>query len=427
MTDRGGTLVAAGRDGLWEDLSRRGLVADCSDPDALRRRLEAGPTGFYVGFDPTADSLHVGSLLPMAVARRVIAHGHRAVLLVGGATGMIGDPSGRSQGRVMLDQTVLDANCVALRAQLVRLVGAEADVVDNRDWLGNMTALELLRDVGRHFPLNAMLARESVKARRDSGLSFTELAYQLLQAFDFWWLRTQRGVEVQLGGSDQWGNITAGIDFMRRKDNSAGFGLVWPLLTKADGTKFGKSADGNVWLDGRLTSPFKFWQFWFNTDDTDIEDTLLRFSLLHVDDIATLTARHQADPARRLAQRALANELTAWVHGETLAASAEAAATALFGHGALDPDALDLVEAEIGALRLPRSDLIGTPIVELAVRGRLCNSLSEARRLAAAGGLHLADTPTQTDRTLTTEDLNPPGWALIRKGRKAWLLVRATD
>jgi len=419
--------MRARRGGLWEDLSRRGLVADCTDSGELRSRLEEGPTGFYVGFDPTADSLHVGSLLPMAVARRVIAHGHRAVLLVGGATGTIGDPSGRREGRVLLEQSVLDANCAALRAQLTRLVGADADVVDNRDWLGEMTALELLRDVGRHFPLNSMLARESVKARRDSGLSFTELAYQLLQAYDFWWLRTHQGVEVQLGGSDQWGNITAGIDFMRRKDNSSGWGLVWPLLTKTDGAKFGKSADGNVWLDARLTSPFQFWQFWFNTDDADIEDALLRFSLLDVDDIASLAARHRTDPARRLAQRALANELTTWVHGHTLAASVEAAAAALFADGPLDLDTLDLVESEIGALRLTRSELIGTPIVQLAVRGGLCASLSEARRIAAAGGLRLRHAPVDANQTLTPDDLHPPGWTLLRKGPKTWMLLRAVN
>jgi len=414
-------------DALWGDLDRRGLVAACSDTETLRRRLREGPTGFYVGFDPTADSLHVGSLLPMAVARRVLAHGHRAVLLVGGATGMIGDPSGRSQGRVMLEAPVLNANCAALRAQLGSLVGEAAVVVDNRDWLANMSALDLLGDVGRHFPVNAMLARESVKARRDVGLSFTEFSYQVLQAYDFWWLRLHLGVEVQLGGSDQWGNITAGIDFMRRKDASTGWGLVWPLLTKADGTKFGKTAEGNVWLDARLTSPFAFWLFWFNTDDADVEASLLRFSSQDPDDIAALAARHRAEPARHLAQRVLANELTSWVHGPGLAASAQAAAGALFSDGPLDAGALDLVESEIGALRLRRSDLLGAAITTLAVKGGLCASLAEARRVAAAGGLHLGGTAVPPTRTLAPEDLHQPGWALVRKGRKAWLLLRATD
>ncbi len=416
---------------LMEELDERGLLADCTDEPALRDRLSAGPTRFYVGFDPTAASLHVGSLIPLTVARLVARHGHEPVLLLGGATGMIGDPSGRSDERNMLDDATLDRNLEGLRAQLqwlLREAGQDVAVVDNREWLGRMSAMELLRDVGRHFPINAMLARDSVKLRRDSesGMSFTEFSYQLLQAFDFWWLRRHLGVEVQVGGSDQWGNITAGIDFMRRRDGSVGWGLVWPLLSKADGTKFGKSAGGNVWLDSALTSPFAFWQFWFNTDDRDVEQHLLRFSVRSVTELRAVMAEHRAHPERRLAQRALANDVTEWVHGEEVASSAEAAARILFGRsGPLSDRALDLLEQEVGGIRRSRDQLVGTPLVEMAVEGGLCSSLADARRLAAGGGLRIGEEQADPARCLGAEDLGPQGWTLLRRGRKEWLLVRA--
>jgi len=418
---------------LVGELTRRGLVGDCSDIEGLTARLADGPTGFYVGFDPTATSLHVGSLMPLLVQQLVVNHGHHAVLLVGGTTGMIGDPSGRSDERNLLDDDQLERNTAGVRDQITRLVcpgSGRVTVVDNRDWLAELSAIELLRDVGRHFPLNTMLGRDSVRQRRESdgGMSFTELSYQLLQAHDFWWLRHNLDVEVQLGGSDQWGNITAGIDYIRRRDSTRAWGLVWPLFTKADGTKFGKTAAGNVWLDAALTSVFSFWQFWYNTDDADSETMLMRFDPKDTTELERIAAAQRSHPEQRPAQRALANDVTAWVHGPESAANAEQAAAALFDSDTrLSPKALNLIEAEVGALRLSRHELLGADIAQLAVRGGLCTSSGDARRLAAQGGLHLGERTVTPDQGLRPGDLTEPGWALLRKGRKQWLLLRAVD
>lgn len=415
------------------ELQTRGLVADCTDLAGLDARLHRGPTKVYVGFDPTAASLHVGSLMPLFVASLVLRHGHVPVLLVGGATGMIGDPSGRSDERNMLSDAELDANRAALREQMTRLVGAGTDgpveVVDNRDWLGQMGVLEFLRDVGRHFRIGDMLARESVRSRLDSesGLSFTELSYQLLQAFDFWWLQANCGVEVQVGGSDQWGNITAGIDFMRRRSGDRGFGLVWPLLTKADGSKFGKSLGGNVWLDADLTRPFTFWQFWFNTDDADLERMLLRFSDRPVTDLVDLVRQHGTDPARRMGQRILANDVTAWVHGPDAARRAELAADVLFSDHPMSTSEAQLVADEAGSLDLTRTDLVQTPVASLAVSAGLCTSLSEARRLGNSRGLRIESTPKQPDAFVTEDEVLPSGCFRLRKGRRHVVLVRVLE
>jgi tyrosyl-tRNA synthetase len=415
---------------LLRELEVRGFIFDCTDLDGLSRRLDEGPTRVYVGFDPTADSLHVGSLMPLFAARLLQQHGHVPVLLIGGATGMIGDPSGRSAERNLLDDAQLDANRTGLQAQITTLVppvNGEVLVVDNRDWIGPMTAIELLRDAGRHFSVGSMLAKESVKLRRDaeSGITFTEFAYQVLQAFDFWWLRTNLDVEVQIGGSDQWGNITAGTEFMRRKDGSSGFGLVWPLLKKADGTKFGKTADGNVWLDARRTSPFDFWQFWFNTDDADVETMLLRFASLSPASIDDLMEQHRQEPAARRAQRVLADNVTAWVHGVPTARAVACAADVVFGHGteSLDAESLDAVEQHMGALRMAEADLIGLDVGELAVRAGLCSSNGDARRLISGGGLRLGEVAVASGRTIEPADV-APGWFLLRKGRRTPALVR---
>ncbi len=415
---------------LLAELSARGLIADCTDLSGLSERLDRGPCRMYVGFDPTADSLHVGSLMPLAVARIAQRHGHVPVLLVGGATGMIGDPSGRSTERNLLTDEQLDSNRESLQAQITSLVPpteGEVLVVDNRDWIGDLTAIELLRDVGRHFPINTMLAKDSVRLRRDSdsGLTFTEFAYQLLQAFDFWWLRTNLDVELQIGGSDQWGNITAGLDFMRRVDGSRGWGLTWPLLAKADGSKFGKSADGNVWLDGRETSVFDFWQFWVNTGDADVETMLRRFTSLSSEETGDLLAVHRTRPELRGAQRKLADHVTAWVHGSDSATEAAHVADVVFG-GACHLDAwnLELVEEQIGATRIDHRELIGTAVVELAVRAGLCGSKSEARRLARGGGLRLAEVPVDEHRVIGAADVVGRRRLLLRQGQRSLAIVR---
>jgi len=419
--------------GLLDELEQRGFLADCTDRATLAARLREGPTKIFVGFDPTASSLHVGSLMPLFVQRMVRHHGHLPVLLVGGATGLIGDPSGRSDSRPVLDNATIDHNRACLRAQMIRLVGVDGNepiLVDNRDWLAHLSFIDFLRDIAPHFSVNAMLARDSVKLRRDAdvGLSLTEFTYQVLQAFDFWWLQTNLDVEVQVGGSDQWGNITAGLDFMRRRGRHQGWGLVWPLLTKADGTKFGKTASGNVWLSSERTSPFEFWQFWFGVEDADVNSMLLRFCNLPVAQIQELVARHRAHPHKREAQRVLANAVTTWVHGHELAASAEAAASILFRPGAtLNGASLDLVERELGSLRIPRHDLLGISVVDLAVRGGLCSSRGEARRVAQAAGLQMGGDRVDAARTVVFEDICDPGWIMLCRGPKRRLLVRATD
>ena len=286
---------------LLDDLDARGLIHDSTDRDALATRLAAGPLTLYCGFDPTADSLHVGHLLGLVGLRRFIDAGHRALALAGGATGMIGDPSGRSEERNLLDADQLAKNLAAISLQIARVLGPgdRWELVDNATWTAPITFLDFLRDVGKHAPVNQMIARESVQSRMsgDAGISFTEFSYQLLQAHDFWWLRTHRDCELQVGGSDQWGNIAAGIDLVRRRGAGPVHGLTWPLLLRADGSKFGKSASGeNVWLDPVRTSPYRFFQFWMQTDDADVERLLLQMTLLPLEQVREIVATHATAP-----------------------------------------------------------------------------------------------------------------------------------
>ncbi len=416
---------------LLDELQSRGLLSDCTDLAGLDDRLRQGPLRVYVGFDPTAPSLHVGSLMPLFVARLVRAHGHVPVLLVGGATGMIGDPTGRSDERNFLTEPELDANRAGLREQMCRLVGTDdpvgVEVVDNRSWLGPIGLLEFLRDVGCHFRVGDMLARDSVRSRLDaeSGLSFTELSYQLLQAFDFWWLHENAVVEAQMGGSDQWGNITAGVEFMRKRSGARGFGLVWPLLTKADGSKFGKSQSGNVWLDADRTRPFDFWQFWFNTDDDDVETMLLQFSPRSVVAIEQLMVEHRTDPGARSAQRALAEDVTSWVHGAQAAAEVERAAALLFSPEPLSEADARAVASQAGSIDRHRDDLLGVPVIELAVDAGLCSSLGDARRVAAGGGIRLGRRVVSVDDRIEPRDLDPGGATRLARGRRSVALIRA--
>ena len=314
---------------ILDDLIARGLVHDATDEVALRQRLEAGPVTLYSGFDPTANSLHVGNLVPLLVLRRFQDAGHRPIALAGGATGMIGDPSGRSDERNLLDDDVLAANVAAISAQLRRILEfapgtSAALLVDNRTWTAPMGVLDFLRDVGKHFTVNAMLGKESVRSRieGESGISFTEFSYMLLQANDYLWLHEHEGCELQIGGSDQWGNITAGIDLVRRRTGTHVHGLSVPLLLRSDGQKLGKSVDGAVWLDAGRTSPYAFFQYWMNVDDRDVERFLLQMTLLPVDEARSVAASHQAAPERREGQRRLAGELTSLVHGPDQARAA---------------------------------------------------------------------------------------------------------
>jgi len=332
---------------ILDDLAARGLLHDSTDLDQLRTRLGSGPVTVYAGFDPTADSLHVGNLVPLLLLRRFQLAGHRPVALAGGATGMIGDPGGRSSERNLLDAATLDTNLAAIVGQLERLLDftsgpTSARLVDNREWTEPIGVLEFLRDVGKHVTVNAMLAKESVRSRVESeaGISYTEFSYMLLQANDYRHLHETLDVELQVGGSDQWGNITAGIDLIRRTTGTHVHGLTVPLVTRADGQKFGKSADGAVWLSAERTTPYAFFQYFVNVDDRDVERFLLQLTLLGVDEIASVMSEHVADPGRRAAQRRLAQEVTALVHGAEIAAQAASASTG-FGRGADELAAAD--------------------------------------------------------------------------------------
>ena len=404
---------------IVDDLKARGLLQDSTDEAALRERLDAGPINLYCGFDPTADSLHIGNLVPLLLLRRFQDFGHQAVALAGGATGMIGDPSGRSDERNLLDPATLDHNLAAIKTQMHQVVGAGAKLVDNREWMVDVTALSFLRDVGKLVTVNTMLAKESIRSRLDSenGLSFTEFSYMLLQANDFVALNERYGVELQVGGSDQWGNITAGIDMARRKLGTQVHGLTVPLVTRADGAKFGKTAQGAVWLDAGKTLPYEFHQYWLRTDDRDVERFLLQVTLLSVDEISEIMAEHEAAPQQRVAQTRLADAVTALIHGPEQVRQAKLAAEALFAKETPGGEALAALrgivpESEHGADVLSGDE----PVVDLLVATGVASSKGDARRTVAQGGVRVngvkVDGPS--DEVVAVDGR----YVLIQKGKK---------
>jgi tyrosyl-tRNA synthetase len=414
---------------LLADLDARGLVHDATDRDALAARLARGPIGVYVGFDPTADSLHAGHLVGQIALRRFQLAGHRPFPLAGGATGMVGDPGGRSEERNLLDRETLQHNVSCIKRQLERLLDFDgpfaATLVDNADWTEPLGTLDFLRDVGKHITVNQMLAKESVRSRVESehGISFTEFSYMLLQANDFRHLCEHHDVELQMGGSDQWGNITTGIDFIRRRLGRTAHGLTWPLLARSDGEKMGKSVAGAVWLDAARTSPYQFRQFWMQLPDADVESFLLRLSLASVADVRALMVEHRADPGLRLAQRALAHELTTLVHGAEAADAASAAAEVLFG---ADPTtasaaALQVVRDEVPSSAIPTGEL--DDLVSLLDRTGVAASKGEARRLLAQNGIRVNGERTDVDTKVT--DLTPlhGRYLLLGRGRSTYHLV----
>jgi tyrosyl-tRNA synthetase len=415
---------------LLSELDARGLVHDSTDRPALAARLAAGGMGVYVGFDPTADSLHVGHLLGQIGLRRLQLAGHRVFPLAGGATGMVGDPSGRSEERNLLTRDELEHNVGRISRQLERILDFTgpnpATLVDNAVWTAPVGLLDFLRDVGKHVSVAQMLGKDSVRSRisAEGGLSFTEFSYMLLQANDFRHLHDVHGVELQMGGSDQWGNITAGIDLIRRTSGGSAHGLTWPLLTKADGTKFGKTASGAVWLDPERTTPYQFRQFWVQTDDADVADRLLRFSLAPLEEIHALIAAHEGAPHERRAQRFLARELTALVHGADAAAAAESAATALFGGelAEVDAAALEVIAAEVGRTEVSAADLADLPTV--LVRIGLASSKGEARRTLDGRGYRCNGVPVEADCDLAAVPRLPGGHLLMQRGRTSHHLIR---
>jgi tyrosyl-tRNA synthetase len=409
--------------GIIEDLEDRGMLHTCTNLPSLSRRRSEGPIRGYCGFDPTADSLHVGSLLSLAALRLWTIHGHDAVALVGGFTGMIGDPSGKSRERTLMDVDALDHNRAALTEQIRRLLtvdGREPTIVDNRTWFEGMSTIDFLREVGKLVPVADMLERDSVRLRlEEGGLSFTEFAYQVLQAHDFAHLRATMDCELQLGGSDQYGNICAGIDMIRRRGLGEAWGVVWPLLAKADGTKFGKTESGNVWLSAQRTTPFQFHQFWFNAADADVRSLLAQFTLLSIEQIDDIVARHNREPSARVAQRMLADEVTAWVHGAHAAAQANRMAAALVG-GVLRDDDLDRLAGAIPTARVSRQEVATMKLVQLASRTQLCASVSEARRLVEHRGLYAGGTQI-TDQDAMAEPDAP--YIIMRRGARNFALV----
>lgn len=414
---------------LFDDLRARGLVHDSTDGAELAQRLHASPIRLYVGFDPTADSLHVGHLLGQITLRRFQMAGHQPFPLAGGATGMVGDPSGRSEERNLLDRDTLEHNVSRISRQLERLLDFEgsnkAVLVNNADWTTTLSALDFLRDVGKHITVNQMLAKESVKNRLSSenGLSFTEFSYMLLQANDFRHLCEHFDVELQMGGSDQWGNITAGIDLIRRTLHKSAFGATWPLVTKSDGTKFGKTASGAVWLDPDRTSPYQFRQFWMQSTDVDAEKFLFGFSLRHVDDINGLIAEHRDSSGRRLAQRALADEITEMVHGRDAAEAAKAATEILFGS---DPtgasrEALDVVAREVSTVKV-NSESAANLFATLVAAG-FASSNGDARRTLSQKGFAANGETLTDDSDLAAVARLHGRFVLLRKGKSTYAML----
>jgi tyrosyl-tRNA synthetase len=417
---------------LLDDLEARELVQDSTDRAQLAARLAAGPIALYYGCDPTADSLHVGNLIGLLVLRRFQDAGHRPVALAGGATGMVGDPSGQSDERNLLDAETLDANVAAIKTQMARILDFEpggAVLVDNRDWTADLTLLDFLRNIGKHVTVNQMLARESVRARLagEQGISYTEFSYMLLQAHDYLWLNQHLGVELQIGGSDQWGNIVSGIDLIRRVRGDAVHGLSWPLITAPDGSKIGKTTGARVWLDPARTSPYRFYQHWMQTDDRQVREYLAKFTLLGISHVDELAAEHAKAPERRRGQRVLAREVTMLVHGAGAARAAEQASKILFGGSPFeaDSDALAAVAAEVPTALLGSDEDLaaGTDLVPLLVDAELASSRGDARRALEQGAVSVNGERAQPGRVIVKGDLLHGRYVVLRKGKRSYAVL----
>ncbi|HEX6037427.1 tyrosine--tRNA ligase [Longimicrobium sp.] len=419
---------------FFDDLEARGLVHSASE--GARQLFDNGPVTGYIGFDPTAASLHVGSLLQIIALMRLQRAGHNPIALVGGGTGMIGDPSGKTAERQLLTRADVERNVQGLRDTLGRFLDFEGEhaarVIDNHDWLGGLGLIEFLRDVGKHFTVNYMLAKDSVARRleQEGGLSVTEFAYSLLQAHDFGVLNDRYGCALQLGGSDQWGNITAGMELIRRTRGRHVHGIVQPLITTSSGVKFGKTEAGTVWLDADRTSPFRFYQFWLNTDDRDVEHYLKAFTFLSVQEIAGIVAEHGQNAAARGAQRRLAVEVTRLVHGDEGLARAERATGVLFGSvAAQELPAAELLDvfADVPSTEVARTRLEGEgmSVVDLLAEAGVASSKGEARRLIQGGGISLnGGRVGSVDQRVRAEEAIDGQVLLLRKGKKDNHVVR---
>jgi tyrosyl-tRNA synthetase len=414
---------------LFQELRWRGFVQQATP--GLEAHLAAGSRTVYCGFDPTAPSMQVGNAMPLMLLAHLQRGGHRPIVLMGGGTGLIGDPSGKSTERPLLDPKVIKENLQRQRDQTSRFLDFDpgphaAQVLDNAKWLVPAKLVDFLRDVGKHFTVNIMLQKESVKARLESGLSYTEFSYMLLQAFDFLQLYRTHQCTMQVGGTDQWGNITAGVDLIRRVDGAEAHGFVAPLITTASGKKFGKTEGGAVWLDPAMTSPYRFYQFWINTDDRDVGPYLRVFTFMSRADIETLLARHERTPAAREAQAVLARALTALVHGDAAAESVIAASRVLFGEfdprGAA-PQVFDVLAQEIPTITIAKDH--GLALADAVVQAGLAKSKGEARRSIEQGGIYVNQQRADLQKTLSGDDWIGGKNVLLRKGKKEYALLRA--
>jgi len=414
---------------VLDALDARGLIAHSTDRDALRAALDDGPITYYVGFDPTAPSLHIGNLLQILTARRLQLAGHKPLMLVGGSTGLIGDPK-ESGERSMNSKETVGEWVDRIRGQVSRFMSFDGDnaatMVNNLDWTEGLGTIDFLRDIGKHFPVNRMLARDVVSSRLESGISYTEFSYVLLQSMDFLELNRRYGCVLQTGGSDQWGNITAGVELIRRADGGKAHALATPLITKADGTKFGKTESGTVWLDPERTSPYAFHQSWIQAEDSKVGEYLKQFTFVPVDEIDALMAEHDEKPGLRLAQRRLAAEMTTLVHGVEETAAAELAAQALFGRA----DLAELPEATLAAaLREAGAPEVHEPptVVDAFVASGLVDSKSAARRAIADGGAYVNNVRIEDPELRLQDELLLHGrWAVLRKGKRSISGVRVS-
>jgi tyrosyl-tRNA synthetase len=422
---------------ILDELHWRGLLADCTDQEGLAKRLVQGPIAVYCGFDPTADSLHVGNLVPLLALARFQRLGHRPIVLAGGATGMIGDPSGKSAERNLQTTEQVAHNIDCQKGQLSAFLdfqgGNPARIVNNADWTANVTYLEFLRDVGKHFTVNWMVAKESVRARmedREAGISYTEFSYMLLQAFDFYHLRKTADCELQVGATDQWGNITAGTELIRKKLGATAWGLTFPLLTKADGTKYGKTAGGSVWLDPGKTSPYRFYQYFVQVEDAEVGKLLRILTFLSRGEIEALEAESGANPGARAAQKALARELTSLVHGKGALEAAVKASEILFG-GTLEGVSEEVFRDVVGEIPTRPIDPAslsgaGAPIADLLVASGLCPSKGQARKDIEGGGIYLNNVRVaEAGRSVGSADLLFGKHLLLRKGKRSYAVLSA--
>ena len=421
-----------------EELTWRGMIQDIMP--GTEEKLMEGPTAAYVGIDPTADSLHIGHLVSVMILKHFQRCGHKPIALVGGATGMIGDPSMKSAERNLLDEATLNHNVACIKAQLARFLDFESDapnkaeLVNNYDWMKDYSFINFIRDIGKHITVNYMMAKDSVKKRlqRDSseGMSFTEFSYQLMQGYDFYWLWKNRGCILQLGGSDQWGNITTGTELIRRIDGGEAFALTCPLIRKADGTKFGKTEKGNIWLDAERTSPYEFYQFWLNVADDDAERYIKIFTMLDRETIESLIAEHREDPGQRKLQKVLAKEVTIMVHGQEAYDNAIAASQLLFGNvsaevfRSMDERTVREVFANVPSFEVKADEFPCNVLDLLAVKTAVFPSKGEARKMVQGGGVSLNKGKVgDINYEVTAGDVINGHYILAQKGKKNYFII----